>query len=1058
MAETKQVLFELNVNMDQAIESMAELEQQIDDVNSRISEYQKKQKEGNALSAAERAEVTRLKEIKKALQKEYGEQSRQVQNAIVAEGKYKDTLKGLCAELSTAKDRLRAMKDAGSPEWQKQAEEVNALNEKIKAMEASYGVFVRNVGNYESAVKSQNEIIAEAARKVAELSAAGKEGSEEFKEAQKTLDEYGNTMTETGRNGIEAMNSSLGGLVGAMSLVSMMMGEESEEGKKMQEIMQKAALAVTALQIAMELYDAAEKKGLISKIAYNLQVKTATKALKQEAVAQAGSTAAKVAGKVAQDALNKSMLANPIGLVVAAVVALVAGLAALVSWLVKSSDAQKEAGAAMREYEETVRKAELAVTRLDANEQARQINLRKRYQEEITAMMESGATKEEIDKKKADMESALLDVETAANKERLSLQKKEMEQAKANYDAQARYLAELINKKGKDAKATKEQQTATDEAYNSYIQYLSAYNSTLDALNSADYTKAQSAYEKQQEALEKAYARSQERLSTIDKLTADSLNRRYKFIYDHTKSVEENAEEQYRMSVMLEQESFKHQQETQKKKLALDLQYGKITQAQYKEQLAQLDSELQSFLLDQSEALAEHTRGLLNQAIEMAGGKALDDRLADIRSKYAASEKAIRDDLTLSEEEKTFYLTNLAKEREKEINAVSRAFNDERVQDIINAAEEAYKGDLRAFSASEEDRLNLAIEKAEQIVAEKRKAGLDTYADEAELAQLRYELDVATANKELALAWKNAEEQYEIQREFIEKQLQLETLSAEQRAQLEQELANLNSEHTQQKITDFENYANQCMEMMSGIDQIMTNLSDREVAKAEKDNEAQKKSLEKRLDAGLISQKEYDKQVEKLDSDLEKKKAELDRKAAIRQKAMSAMQIAINTATAIMRIWADVPKVDFGISTAALTAVAATMGAIQLAAVLSEPLPTAAKGGLVSGPTHAQGGVLVNTEGDERIISANPSRAFPELLNLISYIGKHAGIPDTGYAAGMLSGAASQESKEMDYDLLSSMLADKVSSAIKDLRIYAAITDIREADRNYAKIENSAKL
>ena len=59
-------------------------------------------------------------------------------------------------------------------------------------------------------------------------------------------------------------------------------------GKKMQEIMQKAALAVTALQIAMELYDAAEKKGLISKIAYNLQVKTATKALKQEAVAQAG--------------------------------------------------------------------------------------------------------------------------------------------------------------------------------------------------------------------------------------------------------------------------------------------------------------------------------------------------------------------------------------------------------------------------------------------------------------------------------------------------------------------------------------------------------------------------------------------------------------------------------------------------------------------------------------------------------------------------------------------------------------------------------------------------
>ena len=1058
MAETKQVLFELNVNMDQAIESMAELEQQIDDVNSRISEYQKKQKEGNALSAAERAEVTRLKEIKKALQKEYGEQSRQVQNAIVAEGKYKDTLKGLCAELSTAKDRLRAMKDAGSPEWQKQAEEVNALNEKIKAMEASYGVFVRNVGNYESAVKSQNEIIAEAARKVAELSAAGKESSEEFKEAQKTLDEYGNTMTETGRNGIEAMNSSLGGLVGAMSLVSMMMGEESEEGKKMQEIMQKAALAVTALQIAMELYDAAEKKGLISKIAYNLQVKTATKALKQEAVAQAGSTAAKVAGKVAQDALNKSMLANPVLLIVAAVAALVVGLVALVSWLVKSSDAQREANAAMKEYEETVRKAELAITRLDANEQARQINLRKRYQDEIAAMMESGATKEEIDKKKAEMESSLLDVETATNKERLAIQKKEMEQAKANYEAQAKYLAELATKKGKDAKATKEQQSATDEAYKSYIQYLSAYNSTLDALNSADFTKSQAAYEKQQEALEKAYTRSQERLSTIDKLTADSLNRRYKFIYDHTKSVEENAEEQYRMSVMLEQQSFKLQQEMQKKKLALDLQYGKITKAQYKQQLAQLDSELQSFLLDQSEALAEHTRDLLNQAIEMAGGKALDDRLADIRSKYAASEKAIRDDLTLSEEEKTFYLTNLAKREAEEIKNIKQSANEETNRRIEESVSELYKNDVRQFSEAQNDKLSLHRDYLKELIAQKKAAGQDAQAEEAALAQTEFQIRLQALSKNKAYTFKQLKEQYEKKKALLEEELTLENLTYERKKEILQELEDNEREYKNARLDLLQDYVNQCMEMMSGIDQIMTNLSDREVSKAEKDNEAKKKSLEKRLDAGLISQKEYDKQVEKLDSDLEKKKAELDRKAAIRQKAMSAMQIAINTATAIMRIWADVPKVDFGISTAALTAVAATMGAIQLAAVLSEPLPTAAKGGLVSGPTHAQGGVLVNTEGDERIISANPSRAFPELLNLISYIGKHAGIPDTGYAAGMLSGAVSQESKEMDYDLLSSMLADKVSSAIKDLRIYAAITDIREADRNYAKIENSAKL
>ena len=169
------------------------------------------------------------------------------------------------------------------------------------------------------------------------------------------------------------------------------------------------------------------------------------------------------------------------------------------------------------------------------------------------------------------------------------------------------------------------------------------------------------------------------------------------------------------------------------------------------------------------------------------------------------------------------------------------------------------------------------------------------------------------------------------------------------------------------------------------------------------------------------------------------------------------MQIAINTAAAIMKIWAEVPKVDFGISTAALTAVAASVGAIQLAAVLAEPLPQARVGGLVQGASHERGGVLVNTEGGERIVSAAPSRAFPELLNLISYIGKHSSIPDTGFGVSSYPVPA-MAGGEMDYERLSDMIADRMSSSLRDLKIYTAITDVREADRNYTTIENSAKI
>lgn len=80
------------------------------------------------------------------------------------------------------------------------------------------------------------------------------------------------------------------------------------------------------------------------------------------------------------------------------------------------------------------------------------------------------------------------------------------------------------------------------------------------------------------------------------------------------------------------------------------------------------------------------------------------------------------------------------------------------------------------------------------------------------------------------------------------------------------------------------------------------------------------------------------------EKELEEKKLELKRKAAAVEKTEAAFAIAMNTAMAIMRIWADVPKVDFGATTIAMTAMAAALGATQLAMVLAKPLPAYAKG------------------------------------------------------------------------------------------------------------------
>lgn len=319
-----------------------------------------------------------------------------------------------------------------------------------------------------------------------------------------------------------------------------------------------------------------------------------------------------------------------------------------------------------------------------------------------------------------------------------------------------------------------------------------------------------------------------------------------------------------------------------------------------------------------------------------------------------------------------------------------------------------------------------------------------------------YEARLAAVNKELQLAWKDADQQYQIKRDFLQKELEAERLTAEQRAAIEQQLAELDSQHTQQKIDNFSKYATQVMEIARSINEVFSGLEDAQLQKAEETNEAEKNDLKKKLDSGLISQKRYDREVARLDAELDAKKAKIAYNQAIREKALSVAQIAINTATAIAKIWAEVPKVDFGATTIALAAMAGAMGAAQIAAVMATPIPKARQGGIISGATHEQGGVLINTEDKERIISARPAQAFPELLNLISYIGKHSSIPDTGFAARTLvSGSAS--SAPINADELAQKIGAQVGEAVRQMPIYLSLTELKEAQEEYARIEQSAK-
>jgi len=173
-------------------------------------------------------------------------------------------------------------------------------------------------------------------------------------------------------------------------------------------------------------------------------------------------------------------------------------------------------------------------------------------------------------------------------------------------------------------------------------------------------------------------------------------------------------------------------------------------------------------------------------------------------------------------------------------------------------------------------------------------------------------------------------------RELLKEQLDDNLIS---QSEYNDRVAELDAELKQQRNENFSQYADATMSILGSMNTVANNLANSQLQKDEADNNQKKDALKKRLDSGALDQDSYNKQVAALDADLDLKKKEIALKQAKREKALAALAIGINTAQAIMKIWADIGGVGFGIPAGILTAIVAATGAAQLAAVLTAPMP-----------------------------------------------------------------------------------------------------------------------
>lgn len=154
---------------------------------------------------------------------------------------------------------------------------------------------------------------------------------------------------------------------------------------------------------------------------------------------------------------------------------------------------------------------------------------------------------------------------------------------------------------------------------------------------------------------------------------------------------------------------------------------------------------------------------------------------------------------------------------------------------------------------------------------------------------------------------------------------------------------------------------------------------DEEFANVEARSEEQFAALEEKKKAGLITDEQYEKEKTKIQKQADKERKKIEIEKAKSDKAMAVFQIGLSTAMAIIKQLSATP-LPVG---APLVALVAAIGALQMAAVLAKPLPKAAKGGLIGGNLHSNGGTVLEAERGEFIMNRlSTSQNLPTLQAL----------------------------------------------------------------------------
>lgn len=421
--------------------------------------------------------------------------------------------------------------------------------------------------------------------------------------------------------------------------------------------------------------------------------------------------------------------------------------------------------------------------------------------------------------------------------------------------------------------------------------------------------------------------------------------------------------------------------------------------------------ELRNSLNNQIEGLtAEHNRKM-EELEESLMARSLKAEADIITSRLETVEKG-------SDEELALRKRSLENQRQTELLTVKQSERDKTL--TLEQAEEMRANIIEKYAALEqkaiEDHTKEIIEKQIQNIMDEY-AGEEVarneaysnavnalklrYAEELKLAkgnaakqeQLKKQLDDELYNLDVKYSREAAEASIRMLQEILDK----EDLSDEDRLKYEQELAqakidlegkmadaavkaaedaaDADKKLRDARIANVQQWLQVASQTIGAVSDLINSLFDSKIERLEEDQDANQEAGDKEqeritelVNKKVITEEEGEArkraaaaQTAKKNEELEKKKAQLQYKQAVWEKANTVAQIGISTALAIMNAAQTQPFLPMGL---AMTAVAGTLGAIQLATALATPIPKYAKGT----ERHTGGPAIVGDGGRPEVI------------------------------------------------------------------------------------------